>query len=214
MIYGQPPTMLYSQNSPDKSAGDLVTIFSNSGDWASNQYPNQAAGLSGTPTGVSVHDSSMDGCLDPSQTTFVIGGDASANFNHGGTGHCDNPTFNVGDTVTIPLVMEVHKNDGSCSAQGGYCEVIEGFIQVTVTCIAFPGGKTNGGTCVNSNHAIQGVIVGAVYDPYSIVELAPSPTPTNTPIPPTATKTPVPAPATNTSVPVTATNTPQPPTGV
>ena len=197
MIYGNPNNgvSLYAQGSPDRPAGDLVTIFGNPG-WAPYQYPDSAAGLAGTATGVSVHDSSMKGCLDPSQTTFTIG--QIGNYNHGGVGHCGTPP-SVGDTVVIPLVDDVVKNTGDpCPANGGYCVQIEGFVDVYISVSSWP-------------HEVQGFITGIVYDPYGIVEPPPAPTATNTPVVPTATMTPALPTATVTPPPPTATNTPLPP---
>jgi hypothetical protein len=179
MIFGQPPQMLYAQGSPDRPAGDTVYLEANGGDWADNQYANQSQGLSGNPGGITVHDSSMEGCLNTDQTTFTI--DGVADINHGGVGHCGSAP-NVGDVVIVPAVNEVHKNDGSCSANGGYCEVVKAFVKVQITVSDMP-------------HSIQGTIVGVLYDPYGIVELPPAPTATPTPTnTPTQTATPSPVP--------------------
>lgn len=195
MVAGQPPTMLYEVGAPDFPAGDTVTMFDdqNSNKWAGDQYANQAQGLSGNPGGITVHDGSMKGCTNTAQTTFTVGG--AVDFNHGGVGNCATPPSSVGATIQIPLVNEVHKNDGSCSSNGGYCEIVTAVVIVKVTVLDWP-------------HIIQGKIVGVVNDPNHVVELAPAPTATPTATPTiTATSTPV-----QTSTPTaTATLTPQPP---
>jgi hypothetical protein len=193
MVYALPQTMLYAVGAPDHSAGDTVTIYANAGQWAAQQYADQSQGLSGNPGGITVHDSSLEGCTNTSQTTFTVGG--VVDFNHGGVGHCALPPIK-GAIVTLPTVYEVFKNDGSCSANGGYCEIATAVVNVKVTYANWPT-------------MIQGQIVGVVYDPYHVVELPPTPsvTPTAT-VTATATQT-----ATVTATPtmtMTATVTPTP----
>jgi hypothetical protein len=169
MIWGTPqpspypgyPETLFAQGAPDAPAsttscpsgassctGDLVTIYANHSAWQADQYGTQFAGTSGTPDGstsIVVHDASMDGCFTAT-VPIALNVPATADYNHGGVGHCSSfPS--VGDTVLIPVVYEVRKNDGSCSANGGYCEVIEAIALVKIT-------------VSNPPHAVQGYIVG------------------------------------------------------
>jgi hypothetical protein len=176
-VYAPPtPGWLYGQNGPGYTGagtGDVVTLVENG--WTDDQYASPSAAKSGSPNpGISsiVHDQSMKGCLNTDQTTVNVG--LGLDFNHGGLGNCGQIP-NKGETVTIPLVYEIHKNDGSCSSNGGYCEVVTAIVQVYI-----PSDT--------SKQLVQGIIVGVVYDPYHIVVLPPTPTLT-----PTVTATPSPA---------------------
>jgi len=201
---GTSDPVIYAVNAPGYPAGDTVTLFGNGGAWADGQYSTQAQGLAGAPGGVSVHDSSFEGCLDPSNPTVTIGGYAA--FNHGGVGHCDAaPT--VGQTYAIPMIDQAYKNeDPPCTQKGGYCVHVIGIALVRITASSIPG-------------LVQGVVVGLPApgsDPHGIVVLptpptnTPTPVPTNTPTAtPTLTATPLPT-ATTTPLP---TLTAIPPTG-
>ena len=184
---GTSDPVIYAVNSQGYPAGDTITLFGNGGAWASDQYTTQAQGLAGTPGGVSVHDSSFEGCLDPSDPAVTIGGYAA--FNHGGVGHCASaPT--VGQTYAIPIIDQAYKNeDPPCGPTGGYCVHVIGIALVRITTSSIPG-------------LVQGVVVGLPgpgSDPQGVVALPVAPTPTPTPRPtntptatPTQTATPVP----------------------
>jgi hypothetical protein len=198
MIWGTPqpspnpnyPETLFAQGAPNaptsttncpggasSCTGDLVTIYSNSGNWVASQYGDQAAGLSGVPDGNTsispkVHDASMDGCFTTT-VPVALNVPLTADYNHGGVGHCTTWP-KVGDIIPVPVVWEVHKNDGSCSANGGFCEFVEAIALVLITQAPPPASTP-----------LQGYIVGipttcAVYgsstptnncDPQHIIQL-------------------------------------------
>lgn len=178
--------------------GDLVTLHdanngggNNNNNWDSWQFyrtPSQLSSVnysaSYIPNGYSLHDGSNRGCLDPSASNQNI-----ANlqidqwyYNHGGGGHCGR-TPNVGDTVEIPLVDEVCKDnncgDGTqipggislpCASNpgGGYCVRIVGFVLIYITTIAGPTPPPTNG---HAGSLVQGYITDVISDPYCIVEL-------------------------------------------
>lgn len=194
VVYGNiPGPMLYGPGSTGFAPGDLVTVFGNGGQWASDQYATQAQALSGTPGGISVHDASMEGCYNQTQGAYSIG--SLLDFNHGGVGHCTLPTST--GFITIPVVNEIYKNGGQCPNNGGYCEQVIAFVTVNVTSI--------------TNQVITGYIVSVVADPYGVVQVAPptTPTPTVTPVP-AMTLTPTVSPTRTSTGTPTTTNTPSP----
>jgi Flp pilus assembly protein TadG len=188
--------MLFAQGSSSYSAGDKVTLFGNSSDWAGGQFAGSTDGLTGTPKGLTLHDSSIIGCLDASSTAYIIGFTIdTSTFNNGGVGHCAVPTLHLGEVVMIPTVKTVCKN-GDCK-NGGWTVQITAFILVQLTLIDPPSSGGNSG----NGHVIQGTIVGVVSDPYGVVQAPPSPTATATSTAttmptstrsPTATPTPIP----------------------
>jgi Flp pilus assembly protein TadG len=188
--------MLFAKGSSSYSTGDKVTLFGNSSDWAGGQFAGSADGITGTPGGLTLHDSSIIGCLDASSTSYINGFTIdTSTFNHGGDGHCAVPTLHLGEVVMIPTVKTVCKN-GDCR-NGGWTVQITAFILVQLTLIDPPSSGGNSG----NGHVIQGMIVGVVSDPYGVVQAPPSPTATATStattIPtstrsPTATPTPIP----------------------
>jgi hypothetical protein len=152
------PYMLFSQQSPQVQLGDHVQLVANASNWAARQYQNGFDGATATPAGVSLHDSSMVGCLSSGLITAYTGEDIGA-FTAGGIGHC--ATFPpIGSTVTIPVTQQACKVSGGCTG-GGYSYIVQAFVNVYIT-------------VSNNQDDLEGVITGVPYDFYHIIDPPPA----------------------------------------
>lgn len=186
------PYMLFSAGSDAALAasshvpgGNLVRLVGNASTWAGAQYGNGNDGITNNPVGASLHDASMEGCLQATLLTGYTGENISA-YTAGGLGggsvlHCA-PFPPVGSVVTIPVTSQACKGSTSITSgstptptatattgcgSGGYDYVIQAFVNIRITVSNLPND-------------LQGYIAGVVYDYYHIIDPA-LPTPTATP---------------------------------